>query len=327
MTGGMRVLVTGGTGFLGSRLCRRLVAQGHRVRVLCRPTSDMRILEELPVERVLGDVTDRESVERAVRDQEVVFHAAADISYWGRDGERQMRVNAEGTRHVAQACRKECVRRLVHVSSVAAIGIPTVPAQPATEDFPFNLEGAGLTYHLSKRRAEEEVTAEVRRGLDAVVVNPASIFGPYGSFYRGAEMMRKVRGSPVVPCFTGGLCAVHVDDVIDGILAALQRGDRGERYILGGENVTFRALVERTARMLGLRRGVVPVPPLVTGLAAAILEPWGRWRGRRPRVTYAIHYCASRYHFYDSSKARKVLGYSPRGFDAILAECLGVGAC
>jgi dihydroflavonol-4-reductase len=323
----MRVLITGATGFLGSHLCRRMLADGHEVRVLVRPTSDDRNLKGLAVERVVGDVTDSRSVGEAVRDQDSVIHAAAELSYWGRDAARQERVNVEGTRHVARACREGGIRRLVHVSSVAAIGIPEDPQRPADEAFGFNLEGSGLNYHLSKRRAEVEVAAEVVRGLDAVTVNPASIFGPHGGGYRGAEMLAKVRRTRVVPYFTGGLCAVHVDDVVAGTVAALERGTQGERYILGGENLTYRALVERAARALGLRRWPVPVPALVTGLAARILEPWGRWRGRRPRITYATHYCASRCHFYDSGKARAALGYAPRDFDAIVEECVRLKAC
>jgi dihydroflavonol-4-reductase len=323
----MRVLITGGTGFLGSHLCRRLLAEAHRVRVLARPTSNGAHLDGLGVERVLGDVTDATSVQTAVHGQDWVIHAAACLSYWGRNTEQHRRVNVGGTRHVAQACRELGVRRLVHISSVAAVGIPDEPGRPADEAFPFNLDGSGLSYHCSKRDAETVVLEEVARGLDAVIVNPASIFGPYRPCYRGAEMLAKVRRGRVVPYFTGGLCAVHVSDVVEGTLAALERGTSGQRYILGGENLTYHSLVKRTARAMGLRRWPVPVPALVTGLAARTLEPWGRWRGRRPRITYATHYCANRYHFFDSGKARAALGYAPRDFDAIVEECLQLKAC
>jgi len=318
----MKLLVTGASGFLGSHLCHRMTAEGHEVRALVRPTSDLSRLKGLPLEQITGDVTDPETVRRAVRDGEAVIHAAAAISYWGRDATQQAQVNVEGTRHVAQTCQTEGVKRLVHVSSVAAIGIPKNPERPASEEFPFNLEHSGLNYHLSKRRAEEAVLSEVARGLDGVIVNPATIFGPYGRGYRGLEMIEKVRRARIVPYFTGGICVVHVWDVVEGILAALHRGESGQRYILGGENVTYQAVVERAAQAMHLRRHFVPVPPAVTGLAAGILESLGRLRNRRPAITYATHYCASRYHFYDSGKARKVLNYNPRDFDAILEDCL-----
>ena len=323
----MRVLITGGTGFLGSHLCHRLVAEGLEVRVLCRPTSPPAALAGVCVERVLGDVTDQSSVMRAVRDRDCVIHAAASLSYWGRDAAWQQQVNVEGTRHVVHACLRNGVKRLLHVSSVAAVGIPDDPTRPANEDLPFNLQDTGLSYHLSKRQAEEVVLDGAAQGLDAVIVNPASIFGPYGSCYRGAEMFCKARRTWLLPYFTGGLCAVHVQDVVEGTVAALWRGKSGRRYILGGENLSHRALVERAAGALNLRRRFVPVPALVTRLAADVLEPWGRWRNVRPRITYLTHYCASRYHYYDSTRARTELGYRPRNFEAILQECLCLGMC
>jgi dihydroflavonol-4-reductase len=323
----MRILITGGTGFLGSHLCRRMLQDGHEVRVLCRPTSSTATLKGSPVERVLGDVTDAESVEQAVKAADWVIHAAASISYWEGDSPRQRQVNIDGTRNLVQACLRQGVRRLLHVSSVAAVGIPADPARPATEDFPFNLQDTGLCYHVSKWQAEEVVRDGIKQGLDAVIVNPASIFGPYGDRYRGAEMLRKVRQSWLVPYFTGGLCAVHVQDVVDGIVKALGSGKTGQRYILGGENLSYRNLVDRTARAMRLKRRSVPVPALVTGLAAHVLEPWGRWRKVRPRITYMVHYCASRYHYYDSTRACRELGYTARSFEAILQECLHLGMC
>jgi len=320
----MRVLITGATGFVGSHLCRRMVADGHDVRVLCRPSSDTTALDTLPIERVVGDVTDYGSVEKAVSDREWVVHSAAHIDSWQRRAAEQTRVNVDGTRHVARACREAGVARLVHVSSVAAIGIPT-SAVAVDEDFLFDVDPR-LTYHWSKRRAEDAVAAEVARGLDAVIVNPSSIFGPHGRRYRGSEMVSKVRRGPIVPCFTGGICIVHVVDVVAGIVAAFHRGSIGQRYILGGDNVTFRVLAERAARAMHLRRRVVAVPPVVTAAAAAVLEPWGQLVNRRPRITWATHHSAGRHHFYDSTRARTVLGYAPRTFDSILSECLASGA-
>jgi nucleoside-diphosphate-sugar epimerase len=164
----------------------------------------------------------------------------------------------------------------------------------------------------------------VAKGLDAVIVNPGSIKGPYGAQYRGAEIVRTVRRTPVVPYFTGGICVVHVEDVVIGIIAALERGITGQRYILGGENLTFKALGQRAARALNLQRRFVPLPAVVTGLVALALKPWSQLKSQPPWITYATHYCASRYQFYDSSRALKVLGYQPRDFDAILLECLSL---
>lgn len=320
----MRVLITGATGFLGAHLCRRMVADGHDVRVLCRATSAMDALDGLAVERVQGDVTDRSSVLTAARDRDWVIHAAARLGDGNEGAEEQWRVNVDGTRQVVQACLEQGVRRLLHVSSVAAIGIPECPAKPVDEDFPFNLKNQGPSYHVSKWQAEQLVLAGVEGGLDAVLVNPAFIFGPHGRRYRGAEMMRRVRHSWLVPYFTGGVCVVHVLDVVEGMVAALKRGRTGQRYILGGENLTFRALIERTARVLKLRRQPVRVPRLVTGVAASVLEPWGRWRNVRPGMTYATHTWVHRHHYYDSGKARMGLDFAPRSFDAIVQEWMSL---
>jgi len=314
----MRVLITGATGFLGSRLCKRMVADAHDVRILVRPTSGLTRLEGLRVTPVLGDITDAESVRRAVKDRDCVVHAAADTNYWRQDPERQMKVNVEGTRNVAQACRTEGVSRMLHVSSVAAVGIPTSAQQPANEDFQFNLQNSGLTYHISKQGAENVVMSEVARGLNAVMVNPASVTGAD----RMAGLLRSVRRSPVVPCFSGGNCVVHVADVVNGIIAALQQGGAGHRYILGGENLTFRAMAEKAARALRVSRRFVFIPPAFTGIAAATLEPWARWRNRPPKFAYMVHYCANRFMFYDSGRARRELNYEPRDFDAMLREAL-----
>jgi dihydroflavonol-4-reductase len=166
------------------------------------------------------------------------------------------------------------------------------------------------------------VLSAVEKGLDAVIVNPSAIWGRFGKIYRGAEIARKVRRSSVVPYFTGGICVVHVSDVVDGIIAAWRHGKTGERYILGGENLTLQAIARAAARAQNLRRRFVPVPNLLTGLSAFALESWGRITKTRPRITFTTHYCASRFHYYDSGKAEKELGYSARSFQTILNECL-----
>ncbi len=299
-----------------------MVSEGHQIRVLCRTSSSLTKLAGLPLEKAIGDITDLQRVRLAVKGCEWVIHAAADLNYWRQDPDWQMKVNVEGTRHVAQACRTEGSKRLVHISSVAAIGIPDNPNRPANEELPFRAEESRSSYALSKRRAEEAVLSEVGRGLDGVIVNPATIFGRHGRQYRGLEMIESIRRRKIVPYFTGGICVVHVEDVVEGVLAALDQGESGQRYILGGENLTFRALMERTARAMRLQRRFVLIPPVVSWLAAAFLEPVGRLRNRRPRLTYAEHDYTSRCHFYDSTKARKVLSYAPRDFDAILEDFL-----
>jgi dihydroflavonol-4-reductase len=268
----------------------------------------------------VGDVTDPGSLDAAIKGQEVVVHAAADVAYGGGAPNHQATVNVEGTRNVVLACRRHRVKRLVHVSSVAAIGILDRPGPPADETFSWNLENSRLSYHRSKRRAEVEVLEGVRAGLDAVIVNPGSICGPFAGGFRGRELIEGVVRRRIVPYFLGGRNVVHVSDVVDGILGAVERGGTGERYILGGENLTYCRIAELVAGRLGLRRVLVPVPSLVTGLAATILEPVGRLTGTRPRITFDIHYCAGRFAFYNSAKAHGQFKFSPRPFTDIVRE-------
>jgi dihydroflavonol-4-reductase len=316
----MRVLVTGGTGFLGSHICARLLEDGYEVTVLRRATSNLSDLEGRAVRYVVGDITDAESVAEAVGSQEIVIHAAALVGYASANAHEA--VNEDGTRNVVTACRRLGVGRLVHISSVAAVGIPENRHRPADEAFVFNLEGSALGYHLSKWQAEKVVARAVAEGLDAVIVNPSSIKGPHGRCFRGGELADGVRRRLVVPCFSGGTNAVHVDDVVDGVLAALRRGRAGERYILGGENLTWREMAGMAADLLGVRRVLVPVPSVVTGAAA--------WAGRaiepltshRSRFTYDVHFCANRFLFYDSRKAATELGFNPRPYGEILRQYL-----
>ncbi len=318
----MRIAVTGATGFVGNHLCARLRSLGHEVTAVHRASSAIETIRALGVTAISCELDDPAGLRYAFHGHGAAIHAAADLQYWSARAAEQERINTGGTANVAEACAAESIR-LVHISSTAAIGIPDDSAHPADETFAFNLAGTGLHYNLSKKRAEDEVLRRVARGLDAVIVNPASIFGPHRGGFRGGEMIRKVAHGAVATYFTGGICAVHVDDVIDGILAALERGRKGERYILGGENISYREITRRSLAAMNLKKPMIPVPPLVTGILAAVMEPAGRWRNRRPRFTPEIHYGSYRFQYYSSEKARRELGYAPRDFEAILRECLG----
>jgi dihydroflavonol-4-reductase len=305
----MRVGVTGATGFLGSHLCRRLQADGHHVIALRRPTSDADDLAGLGVESFVGDVADRKAVADLVRACDAVVHAAAVLSYGRAFAGEHERVNVGGTRVVVDACRAAGVGRLLHVSSVAAIGL-AADGRPADERFSSNLDGSGLSYHLSKERAEEVVRNAVGDGLDAVVVNPSTLAGPFGPRFRGGELPAGVLRRRIVPAFVGGSNVVHVEDVVAGALSALERGRTGERYILGGENLTWRRMAEIAAEELGVRRIVVPVPAPVTAVVSRVSPGFSRDR----------HVLASRHLYYDSSKAREELDYKFRPYREIVRE-------
>lgn len=315
----MRILVTGATGLLGSHLCRSLVKDGHQVTALRRDTSNTSLLEGVDLDDAVGDVTDLPSLESALRGHEVVFHTAAHLAYWSKERDRQDRVNIEGTRNVITASQRAGVRRLVFVSSIAAVGFPERGMPPADESFRFNLEHGKLNYAITKKRAEELVLASCRSGFDAVIVNPATLFGALGGRYRGSEWVDKLRNRGVAFYYMGGRNMVHVTDVVQGMISAMERGRTGERYILGGENLTYKEIAQQVAARFGRKIVLVPVPPLVTGILSAF-DPLFSAARRRPPVTREVHFTASRFQFYTSAKAERELGYEYRPFSDIIED-------
>jgi dihydroflavonol-4-reductase len=246
----VQALVTGATGFVGSNLALALAARGDRVRVLRRATSRLDALEGIPVEYRVADVLDPDSLADALRGCNVVFHAAAVSQYWRADRETIYRVNVVGTRNVMEAALRAGVERVVHTSSVAALGCPPRGAT-ADESQKFPAAQSWFAYGHSKHLAESEVHTAVTQGLPAVIVNPGIVVGPRDvNFVSGSLVRASARGQlRVVP--PGGSNLVHVGDVVAGHLAAAERGRVGERYILGGENLTHWEAAEILARVTG----------------------------------------------------------------------------
>lgn len=304
----MRVLVTGGTGFLGSHIVAALVARGDAVRVLRRADSRLDALAGLPVEFVIGDLCDVDAVTRAVAGCDVVFHVAALSSYWRARREQVYRVNVEGTRVVMEACLRAGVGRVVHTSSIAAIGIPPRGVL-GTETTPFDQLSMTFAYADSKHRAEASVLAAVAQGLPAVIVNPATVMGA-GDHYMisGSMIVEFVRGHvPVVP--PGGVCVVDVAAVVQGHLAAAERGRIGERYILGGENLSHRQIVALIAEVAGRRAPRLVAPAWVLGPLAGAVEVFNRLSRRPPMVSSEQVRLSMVDFFFDSRKAVRELGY------------------
>lgn len=317
----MKVLVTGATGFLGYHLCHSLVEKGYRVTALRRGKSDLGLLDGLDLDFAIGDVTNQPSLDAAVRGQEIVVHAAGHLAYWSRLRSTQNHVNIEGTRNIVAASRRAGVRRVVYVSSVAAIGIPDRGQPPADETFIFNLENGPLNYPISKKRAEELVIAGSKNGMEAVIVNPGALLGEWGRHYRGSEWVEKIHQRKIAFYFTGGRNLVHVGDVVEGIISALERGQSGERYILGGQNLTYQETARIVIARLGRKTLLLPVPPFVTGLLSA-LDPLSSAAGRRPPITRETHFTSTRFQYYTSAKAIRELGYRSRPFPDILEDIL-----
>ena len=256
--------VTGATGFLGSHVARALAAQGAQLRLLVRPTSDLRNIEDLRAERVPGDLRDPASIEKALAGCEAVFHVAADYRLWVRDPEQMYRSNVEGTRSLLEAARKQGVRRVVYTSSVATMGFASngqANGHLADEQSPVSLADMIGHYKRSKFMAEQVAFDAARSGVDVVVVNPTT---PVGE--------RDIKPTPTgrivldflkrkFPAYVEtGLNLVDATECAHGHIQAFEKGKSGERYILGGENLTLKQILDRLAAITGLKSPTVKLP-------------------------------------------------------------------
>ena len=318
----MRALVTGASGFVGSAVARALLAAGHEVRVVVRKTSTLANIADLSVERVEGDLLEPTSLRGIMAGCDALFHVAADYRLWVPDREAMFRANVEGTRALMEEALTAGVRRVVYTSSVATLG--SVPGGVADEQTPVCYSDMIGPYKQSKFRAEEEVHRLIRLGLPAVIVNPSTPVGPRdikptptGRLVRDAARGR-------IPAYVDtGLNIVHVDDVALGHLLAYAHGRIGERYILGGDNLTLAAILTLIADIAGRRPPSVRLSRHWLWPVALASQAYARVRkSATPLVTWDELRMASKYMFFDSAKARAELGYRPRPAEAALADAV-----
>ncbi len=259
----LNILVTGGNGFIGSVLVRQLNAAGHRVRCLLRPTSNTNRIDDVPVERFTGDVRDAACLRQAVAGQQAVIHLAG-LSSWDLIDSPAMGETCEGgTANVLAAARAAGGVRVVYVSSVLAVGSRPNP-EPVDETNPFELFADKTVTHCHhKYRAEELCRQAAATGQEVVIVNPTEVYGPndVGRITAG-NLIDFAHSNPVLVC-RGGTSVVHIEDVARGMLAAVERGRSGERYILGGENITHRQLAELFLDLAGQHKRVLAAPNFV----------------------------------------------------------------
>ncbi|MER3524217.1 MAG: hypothetical protein C4326_09160 [Ignavibacteria bacterium] len=312
------VLVTGGTGCIGSNLAARLTSEGVRVRILRRPTSDLRAIAGVDVEHCLGDVRDPASLREAMMGCDTVFHCAAMVTFERSKAEEQLIVNVQGTRNVVGACLACGVQKLVHTSSVAAIGYPP-EGELATEETPFNWHRTS-GYKFSKFKAEEEVRRGVAQGLFAVIVNPAVVVGERDIHFHGGDILRRVKRWQVPFSLDGGMNVVYVGDVVNGMIAAALRGRCGERYILGGENLTHKEIFRRTARIIGGLPPIAKLPLPFVRVAAVLVERVSSALGIEPIITPDLIAGAGKFNWYSSAKAERELGYTITPFDETITR-------
>ena len=310
----MTALVSGASGFVGSAVVRRLVCAGYTVRVLVRPTSDRRNLKQLPVEQVIGDLTDSASLCQALTGCTSLFHVAADYRLWAPDPASIYASNLVGTRNIMQAALEADVERIVYTSSVATLGL-NADGQPADEFTPALLDDMVGHYKRSKFLAEREVREMVEKhGLPAVIVNPSTPVGPGDIKPTPTGRMVADAAKGRMPAYVDtGLNIVHVDDVAAGHLLAFQRGQVGERYILGGENLSLKQILVMIAGFAGRRPPRVRLPHDLVLPIAYIAEGWARMAGYQTlTLTVDGLRMAKKRMYFSSNKARRELGYAPR---------------
>jgi len=319
----MLAFVTGATGFLGSHVARALSEQAADLRLLVRPTSDLRNIAELPAERVEGDLRNPSSFEKALAGCDTLFHVAADYRLWVRDPEEMYRSNVEGTRALLAAAHRQGVRRIVYTSSVATMGFGS-NGKMTDENSPVSLDDMIGPYKRSKFMAEQVAFKAAKEGIDVVVVNPTTPVGerdikPTPSGRIIVDFLKRKFPAYVET----GLNLVDATECAQGHIQALEKGKRGERYILGGENLTLKQILDRLAEITGLRSPTVKLP-YVVAFATGIVDEMvtGRLRGKEPRATIDAVRMGRKMMFVTSARAERELGWRTVPVDSALRRAV-----
>jgi dihydroflavonol-4-reductase len=308
----VKALITGATGCVGANLVEAVTQHGWEARALRRKTSSLQALDGLTYEVAFGDIMQADTLIEAMRGIDIVFHAAAVADYWRTGKERLYTVNVEGTRNVLQAAKICGISRVVFTSSVAALGLPEFGRQLDETD-QFNMRPEQFHYGYSKMLAEQVVAEFVSSGLDVVIVNPAVVIGPRDiNRISGSILLEEKHiGLPVYP--PGGVCVIDVADVCNAEISAVEHGRRGERYILGGENLWYRDLITATAQVVGQKPPRVGLSRGATRAIAIIVDLLRHAGARLPATGDQVRFSAETLWF-DSGKARRELGLNTRPY-------------
>lgn len=307
-----KICVTGANGFLGSWLIKKLNQEGHQVRILARKTSNLSELNGCDYEVCYGDITDEDSLVNAFKGQESVFHLAGLITYKSNQRSAMEKINVQGTQNVLAAINKSEVSDLVHLSSVVAVGAGFSQNQILNENSEFNLHEYNLGYFETKLAAEKLVLKAFQETqLPVVILNPSTIYGP-GDAQKGSRKTQVKVAREEFPFYTsGGVSIIDVEDCIEGIVAAWEKGKKGHRYILSGDNITIRQLFELIAKAANVTAPRFQIPNLALHTIGRIGDALNKL-SVSSSLSYENSLVASLYHWFDNSKARNELGLNPK---------------
>jgi dihydroflavonol-4-reductase len=315
----MRVLVTGATGFLGSHVVRALLSRGIEVRALARARRPRAALEGLDVEIAEGDLTDEKGLIAACRGAGGLIHCAARTGYWSRQNEIQRAINVEGTSKLLRAAQAADVGRIVHVSSIATIGCSR-DGRVLDETHVWMPRSLRIQYVTTKHESEERAFAAAWAGMDVVVVNPCMLVGPRLDGRPLSAVFTRIAGNKTRWIPPGGTSVADVLDVAEGCALAFERGRKGERYILGGTNVTWSAFYAAIARAFGVKAPGWRVPVAAARTLELGAQALDLARLSRPPWTPEILRTWGLYGYVDSSKAKRELGYAFRPLEDVVAR-------
>lgn len=300
--------VTGSTGFLGINIVQQLVNEGWEVFALRRSTSRTADLDQFNVTQVEGDVTDKDSLLKALPENvDVVFHGAADTSMWALNNERQMKINVGGTQNIVAAALAKNAKRLVHTSSIGAYG--KLDGVVLREDTPSNAMESGINYYRSKYLAEQAVREGIAKGLDAVIMNPAQIVGPYDYNYTPQIIESLLKGQMKGVPKGNSVCG-HVRDYAKAHVVAAEQGRCGENYLLGGVQASFEDIFATVGKIVNVKTPTMKLPAGMLNMLAIVLEKISYLTKKEPLLTPEKVLLLNHRIGVDSSKAERELGFS-----------------
>ncbi|MCB9025683.1 MAG: NAD-dependent epimerase/dehydratase family protein [Bdellovibrionaceae bacterium] len=304
----MKILVTGATGFVGSWMAKKLLTEGHEVHVLRRTESDLSQIKNLDLKHHIGDVSDLNSLISASQSVEAIFHLAGVVGYNPAMRQIMENVNVGGTENVVKVCQSVNIRRLVYMSSVVAIGASFDGRKLLNEASIYNLEELDLGYFQTKYKAEKVVKHACDQGLiDAVILNPSTIYGPGDAKKCSRKTQIKVAQGKMPFYTSGGVNVININDLINASYTAFKIGKTGERYILGGENITIKTLFELIAEAAGVPAPKIYLPnPVIQ--AIGFLGDGLAKIGKKGPLNSESAWTARLFHWFDSSKAQNELG-------------------